>query len=203
MPNILNAETVRAAAREPSDAPPKTAGTLRFVTACRLDIRHKGLDRGVKAFARLKAERRLDGAEWHIIGDGPDAEVLRESIRAEGLEGTVVLAGERKNPMPYVASGDVFFLPSRFEGRPMAVTEAQILGVPPAVTAYASAHEQIRDRVDGRVWDNDDESVYRGLAELMDDRESLAAMTRETRARDYGNERDMARFYEAVRGLGL
>ena len=79
----------------------------------------------------------------------------------------VTLLGQQNNPFPYEVKCDVFFLPSRFEGKPISVTEAQILGVVPIVTDYSSAKEQISHMQDGIILDNNEEAIYYGVKNVL------------------------------------
>lgn len=72
---------------------------IKFVTVCRISFGDKGLDRGVRAFNILKAEGKLEGVIWYIIGDGPDLNRLRAMIEEYRLEQNIILLGERLNPL--------------------------------------------------------------------------------------------------------
>ena len=80
----------------------------------------KGFDLLLQAFARLKDEHR----EWTltIIGDGllrVELESLRDGL---GLNDRVHLPGRVKHPQDLLRQGDLFVMPSRREGFPMALT---------------------------------------------------------------------------------
>lgn len=158
--NILSEDSVRQRAGLTNALLKKECG-LSFGTVCRINFQHKGLDRAVCAFSRLK--RFGYDFTWHIIGDGEDFQHLLNLIRKEDLEDRVFLYGAKDNPLPYVKKFDVFLLPSRYEGKPMAVTEAQMLGVPSVVTNYASALEQVRNGQDGLVVNNSEEGIFEGM----------------------------------------
>ena len=132
--------------------------SLNIITACRLSIYTKGLDRIILALRRL-----IDNGynvKWYIIGDGPDRKEFEEMIIKNNLENYLFLLGQKDNPYPYIKRCDVYVMPSRYEGKPIAVTEAQILGLPVIVTNYSSASEQVMNEVDGLVVNNDDHSIY-------------------------------------------
>ena len=114
---------------------------MKLVTVCRLSIHTKGLDRTILATKRLKEQGY--NFKWIIIDDGEDRELLEEMIEKESLKDRIFLIGQKKNPYPYMKQCDVFVMASRREGKPMAVTEAQILGLPIIVTNYSSAKEQV------------------------------------------------------------
>ena len=126
----------------------------------------KGLDRGLAALKRLRDEGLLRNIVWYWIGDGPDLPQARRFVETNGLERQVRFLGQQLNPLPYERMMDVFFLPSRYEGKPMAVTEAQMLGLPCVVTAYAAAAEQVRSGVDGLILENTDEAIYEFMKRL-------------------------------------
>lgn len=202
MPNLMSQKLVQAAAKEEVQLPfTPEKNEIVFVTVCRIDFPHKGLDRGIEAFKRLKAEGILNHVKWLIVGEGPDSVRLHEMISISGLEKTVYDIGLRENPIPYVARCDVFFLPSRFEGKPMAVTEAQMAGTVPAVTRYASAEEQICNGVDGYIFDNSEEGIYRGLKEIILNPEKYKEMKDAVIKTDYGNESEIKIFDEIVAEL--
>ena len=87
---------------------------------------------------------------------------------------------------------------SRYEGKPITVTEAMILGTPPVVTAYLSAHEQIETGKEGLVLENRDDSVAAGLAQCMQDREQLQAMAALLRTREYGNTEQLTKIEQEL-----
>lgn len=89
------------------------------------------------------------------------------------MENDIVLYGAKANPHPYVKQCDLFLLPSVFEGKPMAVTEAQMLGIPTAVTHYSSAPEQVTDKVNGLIMENCEEGIYEGLKYILDNPDVL------------------------------
>jgi len=139
---------------------------INLVTVCRINFTHKGLDRGVEAFKKLRDIDRINNLCWYIIGDGDDEIALANMVRKYDLDDRIVLLKMKINPFPYVVNMDAFFLPSRYEGKPMAVTEALILGIPVIVTNYASAQTQVNNGVTGIILENSSDGVYTSLKEL-------------------------------------
>ncbi len=194
--NILASETVRSLSK--AECTP-LAGDLVFVTVCRLVLASKGLDRGVNAFGRLKKEGLLQpGHHWYLIGDGQDRETLESMIQEQSLEEHIHLLGQQRNPYRLEKDADVFLLPSRYEGKPMAVTEAQMLGVVPLVCEYSSAREQIEDGVTGMIAKNDEEDIYEKLKAVLTGEVDLDAMKRELRMRDYTNIQTAEQIYRLL-----
>lgn len=200
IPNLMTSAYVRAKGEEEAVQLPfeRSEDQLVFVTVARISFEHKGFDRAVRAFERLKKDGLLENVRWLIIGDGSDMDALHRMIGDAGLEDVIYPIGKRTNPIPWLKECDAFLLPSRHEGKPMAVTEGYIMGLPPVVTEYSSAHEQIRHGVDGLVFDNDDEALYQGLKELLKNPSLLEAMREVVRNTNYGNEHEIVGFDRLV-----
>ena len=203
IPNLLSSEYVRAKGNEDDVSLPfeEKDGILKFVTVARISFEHKGLDRAVKAFSRLKKEGLLNNIRWVIIGKGRDEEKLLEMIKKEDLEDIIYLVGVRTNPIPYLKKADCFLLPSRHEGKPMVITESFIMGVVPVVTEYTSAHEQIRHGVDGLVFENNDEALYEGLKSVIENPKILEELKNNITNTDYGNEKEIEVFDKLIKEL--
>lgn len=187
--NILSKEYIeRMASAYKQEQIEAEGDVLNLVTVCRLSFNHKGIDRGVLALARLMNENQLKrGFKWYIIGDGEDKIELEKMITEVGLSDCIYLLGAMNNPLPYVKSADIFFLPSRFEGKPMAVTEAQMCGIPVLVTNYASAKMQVQTGIDGLIVANDDGGVAEGLKTVINNPELVLQFKKNVMNMDYSN----------------
>lgn len=77
-----------------------------------------------------------------LVGQGEDREALEEKARQLGLSSSVVFYGASGQVWRLLWAMDVFLLPSRFEGLPVSLVEAQAAGLPalcsPAVTREAA-----------------------------------------------------------------
>jgi glycosyltransferase involved in cell wall biosynthesis len=115
--------------REASNRP------LSLVFAGRLDDRQKG----VLDLPAIDAALRSRGVprRWTIIGGGPDQGRLREAwAGVDGVEFTSVLTHQQT--IDRLADHDVFVLPTRTEGLPIALLEAMAAGAVPVVSAISS-----------------------------------------------------------------
>lgn len=197
--NILATEYVQDRAKQD---PPFTvnADALNLITVCRIDFRSKGLDRAVEAMSRLNAEGLLQNLHWYILGNGPDKTRLEELVAAADLEDRIHLLGEQLNPYSFMPNMDAFFLPSRWEGKPMAVTEAFMMGLPAMVTEYTSAHEQIRHGTDGYVMENSTEGIYNGLKHLIAHPENLAKWKTVVLQTEYSNVSEITKVENLIVG---
>lgn len=88
----------------------------------------KGWDTLLKAFAEVRAE--WPGALLRIVGEGPERAAIEALADELGLAGSLDLPGFSAEPLSSIAEGDVYVLPSRFEGLPNSLLEAIALGLP-------------------------------------------------------------------------
>lgn len=204
LPNLVSERAIKARAAKAldTDSLPDRGGR-KLVTVARLQLSHKGLDRGVRAFDRLRRRGLLEGVTWSIIGDGEDRETLRALIEALGRSEEIFLLGQMLNPLPLVKQADAFLMTSYYEGKPLAVTEAQILGLPVLATRYASAPEQICDGVDGLIVENSEAGIEQGLETLLETPGLLEALSAQVKRRHYGNELEIEKYYDLFREVGV
>lgn len=171
---------------------------INLVTTCRIVFSSKGLDRGVQAMKNLRGTPGFDKLRWYIIGDGSDLPKLRQLISEYLLDNQIFLLGNQTNPYTYMKNMDMFFLPSLWEGKPMAVTEAFMLGLPVLATKYLSAPEQIEDGTDGIIVDNSQEGIENGLRSIIEDDDNISKLKRNVMSRDYSNDEEMSKIYQLL-----
>lgn len=169
---------------------------LKFLTVCRLSSYTKGIDRAVLAMKRLCD----DGYDfkWYLIGEGGDRQQIENMVVEFGLENKFILLGKKVNPYPYYTKCDVYVMPSRFEGKPVAVTEAQLLGLPVIATQYSSAEEQVRNNIDGIIVDNDDMGIYYGIKKILNEPDLLEKYKTNLKDRQFSNEYAVDNFYALI-----
>lgn len=185
--------------RTESEQAPEMKGDLKLGTVCRCDMRVKGLDRIIGALEKLRDEKLLNGVVWHLIGDGKDLPAVKELVRVAQLEECVVFHGHSDNPLPMVKQLDAFVLASRYEGKPVAVTEALCLGVPCIVTEYVSAKEQIQSGVNGLVSANNEQGIYEALKHILQNREYLRDLKEGVQQVMVSNTEEVQKLYAILR----
>jgi CDP-glycerol glycerophosphotransferase len=114
---------------------PKAPGVRTFVTAGRLST-EKNQVRLIRAFDVIHQED--PSTRLVILGHGPLRDRLAALIEELGLASAVTLAGHQPNPYVVLANSDCFVLSSDYEGQPMVLLEALILGLPVISTAFDS-----------------------------------------------------------------
>ena len=65
-----------------------------------------------------------------IVGTGPDEEKIKLCVQKHPYKSRIILYGETDNPTDFYSAMDVFVFPSKFEGLPVELLEAQISGLP-------------------------------------------------------------------------
>ncbi len=120
-----------AAIREKMKAEPEDLtldeSCVNFVAVGRL-CHQKGYDLMLDAFAAA-CERR-DDLRLYIIGDGEERPALEAQRGRLGLDGKVFFLGSRENSYCYLRKMDAFISTSRYEGQPLNIMDAMVVGLP-------------------------------------------------------------------------
>ncbi len=129
----------------------------------------KGFDLLLKAFHRVQATY----PDWQltILGEGPmrsELEALRSQLK---LTDRVHLPGLVSNVRDYLDRADLFVMPSRFEGFPMALCEAMACGLPVlSADCLSGPRDIIDDGINGILVTTENvEALAIGLDKLMSD----------------------------------
>lgn len=91
-------------------------------------VAQKGLDLLLQAWPAVLAQ--VPGARLVIAGDGPLTATLQAEAAALGIAASVAWQPPTREIEALYRSAAVFVLPSRYEGLPLALLEAQALGLP-------------------------------------------------------------------------
>lgn len=86
----------------------------------------------LKIFEKVALQR--DNAILVIVGTGPNYEKIKSQIENHPYKDRIILYGETDNPTALYAAMDLFAFPSRFEGSPVVLLEAQISDLPCVVS---------------------------------------------------------------------
>lgn len=138
---------------------------IRLVTVGRLHYQ-KGYDIAIEALARIIRDGY--NVRWYIIGEGMERANLETLIKKYGVEKEFILMGMQDNPYPYVAQADIYVHATRFEGKSIAIEEAQILGKAIAASDCTGNTEQIETGYDGILFPLNADNLVRELERLID-----------------------------------
>jgi glycosyltransferase involved in cell wall biosynthesis len=136
-----------------------------------------------EAIGRLKEMGRHD---WHlvVVGDGELRESLENQVVSKGLSRNVTFAGTRKDVELLLAGADLFVLPSKREGLPVAVLEAMAAGIPVISTNVGGVAEIVEDGKSGVLLPPEDsQALARKIDMVLKDGALASTLGRNARNR--------------------
>lgn len=172
--NIIDREEIIQKSRLPGGFEDDFSG-IRILTVGRLNPQ-KAYDISIQAMKLLKDQGV--NARWYVLGEGPLRGELERLVKKLRLEKDFLFLGGKENPYPYFAQADIYVHATRFEGKSIAIREAQVLGCPILVSDCSGNREQVQEDVDGAFCQLTPQDICRGIRMLIDDKE---------KARRYGN----------------
>lgn len=172
---ILNTSSLHA------DAPALPAEP-RVLAVGRLQAQ-KGFDLLLQAWQMVL--RQLPEARLRIVGGGPLGAELAALARTLGIESSVEFTEPTDRIEPLYREAAVFVLSSRYEGMPLALLEAQALGVPAvAFDCPTGPREVLSEETGVLVPSQDVPALAQGLLRLLRDPALRARMGAAAIARD-------------------
>ena len=138
----VDAATSESAAVDSRLAAVAASGDRVFVTTGRLSP-EKNHARLIEAFAQVHAA----DAATHllIVGSGPLYGALERLVAERGLDDAVTLTGQQANPYAIMGRASCFVLSSNYEGQPMVLLEAAVLGLPIITVEFPSVVDALPD----------------------------------------------------------
>jgi glycosyltransferase involved in cell wall biosynthesis len=105
-----------------------------------------------------------------ICGEGVLRSQLKEQILELGLSESVRLLGQWEDVSRFLALADIFILPSRWEGLPIALLEAMSGGLPVIATRVEGVEDVVEDQVQGLLVPvEDSEALAKAIIQLIND----------------------------------
>jgi glycosyltransferase involved in cell wall biosynthesis len=163
-------------------------------SVARLD-RQKGLDVLVRALPLLP------GVSVVLVGGGPERMTLEQMAKETGVDDRLIITGWREDARDHLTGLDLFVLPSRFEGFPLAILEAMLACLPVVATDVGSVAEAVIDGETGLlVPPEDPEALAASISELLADPERRRRMGAAGRRRvlEHFSPANAARSFEAI-----
>lgn len=161
--NPLDVETIEVKSNVPSPFPDDKS--LNYVWVARFD-KSKGQDVLAKAF--VKVAKQNPKANLYFIGKEDNqgfSQYVRKIVEKGGVAKQVHFMGFDANPYRWMKYCDCFVLPSRIEGLPNALIEAQYLHRPAVATSCIPIIQRIvKDGITGYVVTPEDSEA---MAEAM------------------------------------
>ncbi len=161
--NIIDTEKIKTKASLPGGFSDDFDG-IRLLTVGRL-TEQKSYPTAIRAMKKIKEKHK--NVRWYVLGEGPERKRLEHLIDSLGLQEDFILSGSVENPYSYYKSADIYVHATRFEGKSIAIQEAQTLGLP--IIASESNREQIENGVDGILCRLEPEAVSEAVCRMMED----------------------------------
>ena len=188
--NLVDQEGIRRRSREAGGFSDGYEGK-RLLTVGRLTYQ-KAYDIAIEAMKLLKD--RGYRARWYVLGEGDQRRALEKKIAAMGLQEDFLLLGAVENPYPYYAQADLYIHATRFEGKSIAIQEAQTLGRAVVASDCNGNREQIEDGADGLLCALTPEAVADSIASLLEDEEKRIALGQAAGRRDFAQGQELETF---------
>jgi len=203
--NLANVETVldnaavpvRTAVIDPDtgETPPWASRLVRgsarktFVTAGRLS-EEKNHARLLDAFANV--HRMHPDTQLVIVGSGPLLDALEHRAHVLGVSDAVIFTGHQSNPHAIMAASDCFVLSSNYEGQPMVLLEALMVGLPIVTVAFGAVADAVPEG-SALIVSQDVEGLVEGMNAFLDGH--VAAVPFDAEAY---NREAISEFYQAI-----
>lgn len=193
--NIISPDFIKKQVEMADVSDEMNGGAIKLLSVGRFSTA-KNFD-NVPDICRKIIEQGID-AKWFLIGYGGDEELIRSKIKEAGMENRVIILGKKSNPYPYIKNCDVYIQPSRYEGKCVAVREAQILGKPVIITNYATANSQLKDGYDGVIVPLDNSKCADAIVALLHSSEQLKKLSANCVSTDYSNAQELEKIYKVI-----
>ncbi len=112
------------------------------------------------------ADSRLEKVALVLVGDGPERSSLQSLAKALGVCDRVRFAGRVPDGWRWTAVADLIAHPSEYEGLPVALMEAAVLGTPIVATNVGGISQVLQKGADGVLIERQDPEL---LADAISD----------------------------------
>lgn len=166
--NPIDKEEIISKAQEPVED--IREGKITLVTAGRLS-QEKGYDLLLEAHNQLLKE----GLDYNlvILGEGGLKGEFEGFIKKNNMVKNTKLLGFQSNPYSYLKQGDIFVMPSRYEGYPLVLCEAVTLGKPIISTQCTGPTEILENGKYGMLVPTEDVLALKNAMREMIEEEEL------------------------------
>lgn len=193
--NILSADLIKQKAEESTGDNIFQKPYINLLSVGRFS-QAKNFD-NVPEICKLLKEKGLN-IRWYLIGYGGDEDLIKRKIREYQVENSVIILGKKENPYPYIKECDVYVQPSRYEGKSVAVREAQILGRPVIITDFPTAKSQLREGYDGVIVPMDNKGCADGIYKALSDSVLIEDLSVNCKNNDYTNSSEIKKLYNLI-----
>ncbi len=133
-----------------------------------------------------------------MLGEGPERAALEKRIDESGLKDRFILMGAKDNPYPYMKQADIYVHATRFEGKSIAIEEAQILGKVIVASDCTGNTEQIIPEYDGVLLPLTAERLASELSRVLDDGELRKRLSDNVMKKNFYHDEDLQKLFSLL-----
>ena len=190
--NLIDQKKIRERANLSEGFEDDFDGT-RILTVGRL-TKQKAYEVSVDAMKILK-DRGIK-ARWYVLGEGEERKTLESQIEKLKLKKDFLLLGATSNPYPYYKQTDLYVHASRFEGKSIAIQEAQTLGCAILVSDCSGNREQIVHGLDGRMCKLDSKALADEIEYMINHPAQCEEYRKKSLSKDFSDRERIEKFLE-------
>ena len=190
--NLIDQDEIRRKAELPGGFEDSYDGP-RILTVGRLTAQ-KAYEISIDAMKILKDHGVK--ARWYVLGEGELREKLQNQINRLGLKEDFLLLGAKENPYPYYKQCDLYVHATRFEGKSIAIQEAQTLGCTILVSDSSGNREQVIQGEDGMMCELTAEAVSRNIEALLKDPDKCRKLGQKASVKLSAENRDVLKLFQ-------
>lgn len=192
--NLVDQEGIRRRSREAGGFSDGYEGK-RLLTVGRLTWQ-KAYDIAIDAMKLLKDKGC--NVRWYILGEGDQRRTLEKKIAALQLKEDFVLLGAAENPCPYYAQADIYVHATRFEGKSIAIQEAQTLGCAVIASDCNGNREQIKNGEDGILCHLTPEGIAESIETLLQNEETRKKLGKSAERKNMAQEQELQKLLQLL-----
>lgn len=170
----------------------KTDGSIKILSIGRFSY-PKRFDE-VPLICKKIRENGLN-VKWYLIGFGGDEQLINSKIAETNMEEFVINLGKKDNPYPYIKACDFYIQPSRYEGKSIAVREAQLFSKPVVITNYTTAQGQLKDGIDGIIVPMELTQAADAITDFIKNTKFQQEIISNTKNTDYIGKKEVEKIY--------
>lgn len=190
--NLIDQKEIRRKAELPGGFEDSYDGK-RILTVGRLTAQ-KAYEISIDAMKILKDHGVK--ARWYVLGEGELREKLQSQINRLGLQEDFVLLGAKTNPYPYYRQCNLYVHATRFEGKSIAIQEAQTFGCTILVSDSSGNREQVIQGEDGMMCSLTPEAVSRNIEELLKNPQKCRELGQKAAVKLLSEDKDVLKLFQ-------
>jgi len=145
-----------------------------FITVARFDFQ-KGYDILINTLSIIKDTLKNTNCRFIFVGDGTELQAMKQLSERLSVSQYIRFLGARTDVYDILRAGDVFLLPSRWEGLPIVLLETGLLKLP-VIASDTYGNREILKQTNGILFKNrDTRELARVIKDVLENKYDLTA----------------------------